>query len=272
MLRTPTTSLLALAATLCALAPALSHAQQTSPPATKPAAQPHKREQLAYSVTFSAARVAAVQLHAGCPAKEHIPTALVASSSGLVDVVSTFLIRFDSFLALDAPLPREARSKITEDGQTRAYRTTFDPALTPRVRSQVRGKDYDWRLPTLPARPHDMLSWVFALRADPDLSPGQRRRMLVWDGWKLFWLDARVDKTAALITPAGRTQAIPIALTRHRIHHDGDALFKPSRDPEPLGTLWLSDSPSRTPVGIDFASPIGAVIVRLERAQLTPCD
>jgi hypothetical protein len=264
----PRTSLaplpLALSTLLCALCPALALAQQ-------PPARPAQSEQLAYSVTFGAARVAAVQLHTGCPAKDHRAAALVASSSGLADVVSTFLIRFDSFLALDAPLPREARSKITEDGQTRAYRTTFDPALTPRVRSKVRGKDYDWRLPTLPSRPHDMLSWVFALRADPDLSPGQRRRMLVWDGWKLFWLDARVDKLAALITPAGRTQAIPIALTRHRIHHDGDALFKPSRDPELLGTLWLSNSPSRTPVGIDFASPIGMVAVRIERAITEPC-
>lgn len=261
------------AALIAALTTSLT---MTLSPAQAAAATPPQREQLTYSVSYNGARVAAVQLHSGCPAKTYRPMALVASSVGLLDaVVTSFIIRFDTFLGLADAAPREGHSKITEDGATRTYRTTFHPALTPRVRSSVRGQDYDWRLPALPARPHDMLSWMYALREDQALTSDTRRRMLVWDGWKLFWLDVRAARPTALTTPAGRFDALPISLTRQRIHHDGDAparLFKPSRDPEPLGTLWLRDDARRTPVGIDFASPIGAVIVRLERAQLTPCD
>jgi hypothetical protein len=246
-------------------------------PALPARAEAPRKEQHLYSVTYNSARVAAVQLHSGCPTATYRPTAMVATSAGLIDaIVTSFLIRFDSFLSLTPiPVPREAHSRITEDGVTRTYRTTFSPALTPRIRANVLKKDYDWRLPELPARPHDMISWVYALRARDTIAAGDRQRFLVWDGWKLFWLNTSTAAASTLITPAGSFKAYPIRLTRQRIHHDGDPatkLFKPSREAEELGTLWLRDDAAHTPVGIDFASPIGHVLVRLERSTSAPCD
>jgi hypothetical protein len=233
------------------------------------------KEQLSYAVTFKGGRVANVTLHTGCPTERYTPTALIATSVGVIEHLKSFLIRLDSFLPNQLTSPRppfEAHSRITEDEQTRLYKTSFSPALTPRVRSKVLNKDYDWRLPELPTSAHDMLSWVYDLRGLATLKPGTTQRYLVWDGWKLFWLDASALKLAPLILTSGQTQALPIKLTRQRIHHDPSLAFTPQRDPEPLGTLYLATNAPRTPVGFDFDSPIGHVLVRLERTSQTPCS
>ena len=238
------------------------------------AASPPRAERFYYQVTFGKAHVANVNLFTGCPQKTSTPWALVAVSQGMAQQLHAFSVRFDSFLDLKAPKPLLGLTQITEEGETRSYRTSFADAPTLQVTATLGAQAPSQRQVTLPGGhvSHDMISWIAHLRQEPVLARDASYEYWVWDGWKLFTLQARVEGQTTLSTPAGDQRVWSIRLDRTRRHHQGAKLHQPSRAAQRLGRLYLTIDALRRPVGMDFEARVGAAYVRLQRQRHERCE
>lgn len=231
-------------------------------------------EKLHYEVRFRGARVATILLQTGCPTSSYRPAALVAKSLGFVDELHSFHIRFDSFLATQNILPRQGRTRITEEGRTRRYISTF-AAEDGDHRADVRAKIFDRKeraqQVALPGPTHDMLSWLLHLRRHNDWEPKASTSYFVWDGWKLSTLRTQTRVAQPLTTPYGTYRTHPIDLKRTVHHHSGDEKFQPKEEVDDLGTLWFTTGGDHVLVGMDFHSRLGTATIRLTHASRSTC-
>lgn len=227
-------------------------------------------EKFYYDVTFGKASVAQVNLFTACERKGSTPAALYAVSRGLADQIHSFAIRFDTFLTPRTLWPRFAQTSITEEGKTRLYKTTFGEDAKAEVTSTISNKTRSQAL-TLPARGHDMLSWMLHLRTRTSWADDQEQTYFVWDGWKLFKLNAIIEKKTSLSTDMGDFSVWPVRLERTRYHHRGPKAMTPSASKEPLGRIYYSTDASHKPVGIDFKGRVGTAYVRLLKHSASPC-
>lgn len=225
-----------------------------------------------YAVSWNGATVAGVKLQQGCPNTKAITShALIASSTGLADDLHSFAIRLDTFLLASASsYPLLARTKITEEGRTRSFRSKFSSKEVT-VDATIFGTKKASQTHTLPRKSHDLLSWILDLRGDLEQDASlSSRTYLVWDGWKLVEISARKRKHRQTIsTPhASYEDAHVFSLTRTRIDLDDGSR---KGDAEDLGTLWFSDSASPRLVAMDFESRVGTASVRLLDHKSSAC-
>lgn len=249
-------SALCVAATLCAMTPeasALDH-----------------NERLHYEVRWRGARVASVNLQTGCSTGKHFPAALVAKNIGLVRDLHEFSIRLDSFISPDTLTPKQGRTKITEEGRTRRYKSTFSPRRA-NVQATIFGKERGREEVALPGTPHDLLSWLLHLRHRTTLSPGQTNSYFVWDGWKLFELEATVKKEEIIETPLGSYAVFPVTLTRQRLVTSSTKTTSRGDAKESLGTVWFTTGGDHVMVAMNFNSRVGLANIRLTQAKRTAC-
>jgi hypothetical protein len=123
----------------------------------------------------------------------------------------------------------------------------------------------------LPIQTHDLLSWLFALRAQPGWHSGAVHTYHVWDGWKLVRLEARVGAVDAVWTGTGIQKAHAVTLSRTRLFHRGERALEARAPAEALGTAWFSIAPARVPVVAHLLAPLGEVRVFLESARTEAC-
>lgn len=245
--------------------PSTAQAQQPAAPAA-----PARAEKLYYEVTFSAATVAQVNIFTGCPKHNNTPAALYAVSKGLAAQLHSFAIRFDTFLANTEPWPLAANTEITETGQTRTYATRFISSKLAKVTSQV-ARDTKQTDIALPKRSHDMLSWLLHFRQRQQWAKDERERYFVWDGWKLFKLEATIERQTSLETPLGTYDVWSVRLDRTRYHHSGPKLHTPINNAEQLGRVYFTTDASHKPVGIDFSAKVGQAYIRLAKYDAHAC-
>lgn len=240
--------------------------------ASAPTAQasPHA-ETLRYQVSWRGAQVAHLRLQLGCPNDRWRAVALRATSTGLAHDLHSFQIRLDSFLDPQHTVPLQGRTRITEEGRTRAYTSTFHETPTVSVEATIFDEPRPPQKWALPGRGHDLLSWMMHLRWQTEWREGAFERYYVWDGWKLIELRARVGAPSTLMTPKGRYQVWPVHIARTRLHHTGSAPFTPKAEADSLGTLWFTTGAHHTLVGMDFESRVGPANIRLVSDSRTAC-
>lgn len=238
-------------------------------PLTLHAQDAEKRERFRYQVSWGSSDVASMRLDVGCKRGEHIPAALVATSTGVANQIHSFDIRLDSFF-VPGGRSLEGRTHITEEGEPRKFRSRFKTEKAVRVTKDFRGEQSK-KIFRLPGPSQDLLSWMLHLR-HRELQSGKRYSYWVWDGWKLSKIEARVGKPEAISTGLGTRKAHSIALHRTVLHHGGPKLFKPRGDREELGTLWVGTDSQRTPWAMTFDAPIGTAKITLKSVTRRKCD
>jgi hypothetical protein len=261
---------LTIAAATTILCGAPDRATASSPPSLD-IAEKHR-----YEVSFSDARLATVRLRTACPdtsrSTPYIPAVIYAFSQGFASKVHSFVIRLDSFMSTSRDRSYEGRTRITEEGETRRFKSRFRKKPSVETLKTWAGGEKTYRQNvSLPGPGHDLISWLYELRDVPSLTAGDRHTFYVWDGWKLVRLVATVEERSRVSTPMGTFHAFPVELVRTRLHHEGAKRFKPREDAEKLGTVWLRDDRYRRPVAMHFHSPIGTVKIRLEASRVRSC-
>jgi len=238
--------------------------------AAAPLAAQERSERLQYSVHYGPATLAELNFHVGCSAQSYRPAMLNAQSLGFADQVRSFTVRLDTFVDGGSGYSLEGRTFIEEKGEPRRYRSRFSPHPSVRVERQFRGSTRHQEH-LLPARSHDLLSWLLHLRKERTLTPNTRHTYHVWDGWKLVQLDATIGSSETIRSPRGTFTAFPITLERTRLHHEGQKRFEVQSSKEGLGTIWLSADSRRLPIAMNFRAPIGEVRIALTGVQSSPC-
>lgn len=249
-----------------------AHAQASDEPNTS-GGLPEQSEQLAYEVRFRGARVASIRHHLGCTTKNHRAAAMIATSHGMAEDIHSFHIRLDSFFTPDSVTPMQGRTKITEEGKTRAYKSTFTSTPAVKVEAKIFDTQKRQQRYNLPDEGHDLLSWMLHLRAaNTRWEKGQTQSYYIWDGWKLVQLEAKIAGQQILETPHGKYKTWAVDVKRTRMKYDKTAnTFKSSAEPDKLGTLWFTTGADHILVGMDFDSRIGMANIRLTRAEREPC-
>lgn len=267
--RSHTTALLLLLSGMLAL-PGSAVAEQTEKSSS---GLPLQSERLGYEVRFRGARVASISQHIGCPTDKHRSAAMIATSYGLAEDMHSFHIRLDSFFSPTEVLPFQGRTKITEEGKTRSYKSNFTKAPAVKVDAKIFDEQSREQRYTLPTRSHDLLSWMLHYRArTSSWEKGYAETYYVWDGWKLVRLETKILGQQNLETPYGKYKTWAVDLTRTRMKYDKDAnAFKVSSEPSALGTLWFTTDAEHILVGMDFDSRIGVANIRLAKAERDAC-
>ncbi len=225
-------------------------------------------ERFGYEVSWGDAQVASMRLDVGCKRDSHVPAALVAQSTGMANQIHSFDIRLDSFFVPNGR-SLEGRTRITEEGEPRSFKSRFKKPSTVRVTKTFRGKTTKQAF-ALPGTTQDLLSWMLHLRTR-ELAAGSKFVYWVWDGWKLFKLEAIVGKPEAVATGQGAKRAYAIELFRTVHHHGGPKKFKPKGDRDELGTLWVGVDAERTPWAMTFDAPVGTARVALQTVRRATC-
>ena len=254
------------------LATHTAHAQATDTAATS-SGLPEQSEQLAYEVRFRGARVASIRHHIGCATEKHRAAAMIATSYGMAEDIHSFHIRLDSFFSPENVTPLQGRTKITEEGKTRSYKSTFNAKPEVQVEAKIFDTQKRQQRYNLPERGHDLLSWMLHLRAaNTHWEKGHTQSYYIWDGWKLVQLEAKIAGQQNLETPHGTYRAWVVDVKRTRMKYDEKgSKFKPSAEPDKLGTLWFTTGQDHILVGMDFDSRIGMANIRLTRAERESC-
>jgi len=243
--------------------------------ATPPPSSPKTSESSAFAVTWGEARLARIDLKLGCPKRGIRAAALIASSEGFAEQIHPFHVRFDSFLDDASRRSPQGRTSITEDGRTRAYKTSFNARGAAIVRANVFGAERDPKTLFFASRPDDMISWMLRARQDVAFAEGTTAHFLVWDGWKSFWLSMTVERLERIATPAGSYKAWRVKLERAAVSADARATTTPKRRGmayEDVATAWFAQAKGHPLIGMDYDAPIGTARIRLSGYSRRACS
>lgn len=241
------------------------------PPSVAEASEPGERAR--YRVEYGPAHLADLALEVGCANEERVQGRLFARSRGMANQVHPFRVQLDTVTVLASGALR-AQTFIEEEGEARRYRSRF--VAEPRVRTEreFRGKTHREQA-LLPGRGHDLLSWMLTLRkrvASQGALEG-RQRFVVWDGWKLVYLDAIPAAVEDRWTPVGSVRAQRFSLQRTYLSHGPEQAARPSgEEVERLGSIWIEVAPRALPVEMAFRAPIGQVRIVLQAHQPNSCE
>ena len=240
------------------------------PPAAAEAAEPGERAR--YRVSYGPAHLADLALEVGCGEEEQRGR-LFARSRGMASQVHPFRVQLDTVTRVGEGAVR-AQTFIEEDGVPRRYRSQF--AAEPRVRTEWEFRGVTRREQALlPGRGHDLLSWMLALRERVGRGEAleARQRFVVWDGWKLVYLDAIPAEVEERWTPLGSVRAQRFVLRRTYLSHGAEQVARPSgQGAEELGAIWMELSERALPVEMAFLAPIGRVRIALQAHQAGGCE
>jgi hypothetical protein len=230
-------------------------------------AQEREAETLVYEVRWGLAKVAALRLKSGCSNPRYRPVQLRAKSLGLAEQIHAFDIQLDSFIDLNTQ-SLQGRTSIEEEGHRRAFRTTFrGPKST--VTKDL-GGDALTRTVDLPRSAHDLLSWIFQLRAR-ELSAQSTHSFKVWDGWKLVEITAQIGRPEKKWIQEKSVTTIPAHLTRTRMSLSKPTSKQEQAKAEDLGTIWFADDRGHRPVAMSFLAPLRNAEIKLQRTLINAC-
>ncbi|TXD35616.1 DUF3108 domain-containing protein [Lujinxingia vulgaris] len=241
------------------------------PPSVAEGAEPGERAR--YRVSYGPAHLADLSLEVGCEGAEEERGRLFARSRGMASQVHPFRVQLDTVRAKGAG-SLKAQTFIEEDGVPRRYRSRFGEE--PRVRTEWEFRGVTRREEALlPGRGHDLLSWMLALRERVGRGEAleARQRFVVWDGWKLVYLDALPAEVEERWTPVGAVRAQRFELRRTYLSHGAEQVARPSgQGAEELGAIWIELSERALPVEMAFEAPIGRVRIALQAHQDAGCE
>ncbi|RAL20285.1 hypothetical protein DL240_18065 [Lujinxingia litoralis] len=236
------------------------------------AGEPETGEQARYRVSYGPAHLADLSLEVRCLEGARAQGRLFAKSRGMASQVHPFRVQLDT-LREEGGAALRAQTFIEERGEPRRYRSRF--VREPRVRTEWEFRGVTRREQArLPGHGHDLLSWMLRLREEV-AGQGElqgRRRFVVWDGWKLVYLDVTPGRVEERWTEVGALRAQRFALSRTFLNHEAEQAPRPAgQSVQALGAIWIELAPRALPVEMAFEAPIGEVRIEVQAHQGQGC-
>lgn len=232
-----------------------------------------QQESMTYRVQYGPSHLADLSLDIGCDDQQRVGARLFAQSRGMTRRLHPFRVRLDTRANAGDGRALQAQTWIEERGEARRYRSRF--TANPQVVTEMLFRENESTEEVeLPGPGHDLLSWMLDLRRHVSTQGRQQeeQRYILWDGWKLVWLDVTPGDVEVMETPLGDVRAQAFHLQRTRLHHDSDDRFEAQSRAENLGTIWIEVSTRALPVAMAFNAPIGHVRIHLRTYDRRRCD
>jgi len=222
-------------------------------------------EQLSYAITWSSfitatAATATVAVREKRPAYGSLAYYVVAEGrpTPIVAMLYSLYYKADSWLDAYTGLPLRASVFSQERARRQSEVTLFDRAHGTARHEVQEGSSSSARNLAVPARTHDPLSAIFALRGSP-MAAGTRVLMPMAFNGNLYQVQVTIERRESLRTPLGTLPAWRLAPV---LLDDG----KPTDSPRGM-VLWISDDGRRLPLKMQVELPTGRFDLTISSAR-----
>ncbi|MFP4600385.1 MAG: DUF3108 domain-containing protein [Persicimonas sp.] len=227
-------------------------------------------EEFFYSIRLNGAEAMRASVRAGSARtannQAYVPISGVARSVGFFEKIYPLDDRAHTFVDPLDHRPLRSEKFFEERGKSRTYKVNYKHgnfhAKVEKKREKRRSR-YNY---SIPDTTHDMLSWMYHLRARDQLAVGDELSYYVYDGWKLSRVDLEVLGKEDVYTPMGWFKGLKIRFVREvmvsrRQKDDDGATIKPllkMKSPrDKTGFLWLSRDENRLPIKVSIGTKFG---------------
>jgi hypothetical protein len=233
-------------------------------------------EEFYFSVRFNGIEAMRAILRSGsiqyAGDRAYIPLSAYAKSVGFFQNIYPLHDRANTFIDPADYLPLRSEKHFEERGKTRIYKVDFlHDAFRAKVfkSRKTRSSRYNH---AIPGQTHDMLSWLYDLRAREELKVGDEFAYYVYDGWKFSRVDMKVEAKEDVYTPMGWFKAWKISfirqvMTAKRQRNDKKQPLPPElvmKTPnDHTGHVWLSRDENRLPIKVAIDSQFGTGVAVL---------
>lgn len=277
----PLRALLTIVTAIAAVAPAgLVYAQQTVGEPTAIGAEPVQHtfrwagEELYYSVRLNGVeavragvRTGDVRYKDGHP---YVAVSGTAQSTGIFDSIYPVNDRAHTYLNPTTLRPVRSEKFFDEAGSVRSYHVDYvHSTYQAKVRKERKEQKTRKFTKAIPGTTNDMITWFYELRNKQDLRVGERLSYYVYDGWRLYKLEAQVVKREDVYTPVGwfKTYKVDFSRTslRTQINKGASPILSVAQPATPSGSLWLSRDENLIPVKVAVVTEWGvgeAVLIK----------
>lgn len=248
------------------------------------AAFPWVSEELYYSVRINGAEAMRAGVRAGTirrrEGRAYVPINGMARSRGFFHAVYPLDDRINTFLDAHSFRPLHSEKVFNENGRLRTYVVDY---LHQNFEAQVERirEDRSTRFNSpIPGSTHDMLTWMYELRREGQISMGDEFSYYIYDGWLLSRLDLVVVGREDLLTPMGWFRTWKLSFSReimvaNRTSTDEEDSASPpdvslQEAARHTGHLWLSRDENLLPVRFTIDTMLGAGEAVLIRYQPAP--
>lgn len=216
-------------------------------------------EELYYSVRLNGVEAVRAGVRAGDvrykDGHPYVAVSGTAQSTGIFDSIYPVNDRAHTFLNPHTLRPLRSEKFFDEAGNVRSYHVDFiHSTYRAKVKKERKEKRTRNFTKPIPGTTNDMITWFYELRNKKDLRIGERLSYYVYDGWRLYKLEARVMKKEDVYTPTGWFKTYKIDFTRTslrtRRNKGASPIITVSKPAEPSGSLWVSRDENLIPVKV----------------------
>lgn len=238
-------------------------------------------EELYYSVRINGVeavragvRTGTVRYREGTP---YVPVSGTAQSTGIFHNIYPVNDSAHTFVSPITLRPLRSEKFFDEAGTKRSYHVDYvHSTYHAKVLKTRHGKKRRKYTKAIPGTTNDMFTWFYELRIRQDLKLGETMSYFVYDGWKLYRLDAKVVKREDVYTPLGWFKAYKIDFSRETLRtrrkKGQSPILTVSKPSKPSGSLWVSRDENLIPIKVQVATDWGVGEAMLIKYKLPTRD
>lgn len=240
-------------------------------------------EEFYYSIRLNGAEAMRASVRAGNLRKAnnraYVPISGLAQSVGFFNNIYPLQDRAHSFVDPQSFRPLRSEKRFEERGETRTYKVDYvHSTYRAKVEKSKENRTFKFHY-SIPGTTHDMISWMYDLRAREDFGVGDEFSFYIYDGWKLSHVELKVVAKEDVYTPMGWFKGWKLDFQRkvlrssHRRGKDGQPqkpLLRVKTPDKHSGHLWLSRDENRLPIKVSIDTKLGtseALLVKYKPAE-----
>lgn len=193
-----------------------------------------------------------------------------AQSTGIFDTIYPVNDRAHTYVNPHTLRPLRSEKFFDEAGNVRSYHVDYvHSTYQAKVRRERKEQNTRKFTKPIPGTTNDMMTWFYELRNKRTLEVGERLSYYIYDGWRLYKLEAQVVKREDVYTPTGWFKTYKIDFTRtslrSRRNKGASPLISVAKPATPSGSLWVSRDENLIPVKVAVATEWGvgeAVLIK----------
>ena len=255
--------------------------QPATPP--EPVAFRWANEEFYFSVSLNGIEAVRAGIRAGDvrykDGHPYVAVAGTAQSTGIFDSIYPVNDRAHTFLNPVTLRPLRSQKFFEEAGSSRAYHVDFVHSTYRAKVKKEKGEKTRKFTKAIPGTTNDMITWFYELRRRQDLRLGEKMSFFVYDGWRLYRLDAVVAAREDTYTPIGWFKTFRIDVQRSSLRtkrQKGESpIITVASAAKPKGSLWVSRDENLIPVKVSVATQWGvgeAVLIKYKLPSQTKKD
>jgi hypothetical protein len=231
-------------------------------------------EELYYSVRLNGVEAVRAGVRAGDvrykDGHPYVAISGTAQSTGIFDSIYPVNDRAHTYLHPTTLRPVRSEKFFDEAGNVRSYHVDFvHSTYQAKVRKEKKEAYSRKFTKAIPGTTNDMITWFYELRNKRDLRVGESLSYYVYDGWRLYKLEAHVVKTEDVYTPVGWFKTYKVDFSRTSLRTQSKKGTSPiltvAQPATPSGSLWVSRDENLIPVKVAVVTEWGvgeAVLIK----------